>query len=176
MSLSAKLVFRLPGTVLLLLLLPACGYQLVGHGRNLPEHIRNISVPIFKNVSTEYGLEKVLTYAVIDQFDRHGGYQIVRSDVESDAILKGIIRRYDYYPIRRSDLTISEYRVTITTHVELYDQVEKQIFWQDDNFIFTQKYSVEGSISAFQDNRNQAWQDAAEDFAETLVSVILEGF
>jgi len=112
-------------------------------------------------MTTEYGLEKLLTYATTEEFERHGGYRIVPQEEAADAVLRGVIRRYDYYPIRRADFTIAEYRITIVMTVELYDLVEKRIFWRDDNFVFTQKYSVEGRVSSFQDSRNQAWQEAA---------------
>jgi hypothetical protein len=65
----------------LLLLLAAfsagCGYSF--HG-NLPEHIKTVAVPIFKNQSDVPGFENAITSAVISAFSSGGWLRVVPMD------------------------------------------------------------------------------------------------
>ena len=46
-----------------------CGYTLQG---NLPEHLKTVSVPVFKNKTTEAGAESTITAAVVNAFTSNG--------------------------------------------------------------------------------------------------------
>ena len=72
-------------------LLGGCGYTLQG---NLPDHLKTVSVPVFKNRTTEPGAESTITSAVVNAFTTNGRLQGGRRSTEADSILEGEIIGY----------------------------------------------------------------------------------
>jgi hypothetical protein len=50
------------------------------------------------------------------------------------------------------------------------------VIWRADNYVFRETYEVELGEGGFLDREEEAIRDAAERFAETMVSDLLEGF
>ena len=50
--------------VALALILGVCGYKPAGKGKGLPDNIRTVAVPVFKNSSQNYRVEQRFTNAV----------------------------------------------------------------------------------------------------------------
>jgi hypothetical protein len=50
------------------------------------------------------------------------------------------------------------------------------VLWQNDRYVFRQSYPITVSETEYIDLGDQALQEAAERFAETMVSDLLEGF
>ena len=169
-----RLIFSL--MCLWLLVISGCGYHLVGQGSSLPDHIKKIVVPIFKNKTYEYGLENIITKEVIDAFDKRAGVVIVKASEKADAILEGEIIEYKYVPSTNSQRKVTQYYINITASVRLRDLVKQKVYWEDPNFNFHEIYKLTGGLSSIQINRKKAWEDAAKDFAESVASVLLEGF
>ena len=57
--------------IIISLFFSACGYRFAGSG-NLPEGIQTIAIDIFKNRTTETGLENTITNDLIYEFTRKG--------------------------------------------------------------------------------------------------------
>jgi hypothetical protein len=161
---------------ILLMTVTGCGYHLAGQGSSLPAHLKNIAIPIFQNRSFEYGLENILTQEIVDAFNRRAGVQTVKNVSEADAILEGDIIEYKYVPTLNSQRKVTQYYIQITASVRLRDLVKDTVYWEDNAFVFHQIYKVTGELSSTDANRQKAWTDAGEDFAESLASVLLEGF
>jgi len=159
-----------------LFLLAGCGYRLVGLGNSLPEHIKKIHIGVFKNRSYEYGLESVLTQEVVRAFDKRAGIIVVKEQSEADASLEGEIAEYEYVPSVNSQRKVTQYYINIRAEIRFRDLIKDEVYWEDKNFMFSEIYKVTGGLSTIQANRQKAWQDAAEDFAETIAGVLLEGF
>ena len=51
-----------------------------------------------------------------------------------------------------------------------------EVLWSNDRYIFRESYPVEVSEADYFDREDQAIEEAAERFAETMVSDLLEGF
>jgi hypothetical protein len=51
-------------------LFSGCGYHLVGYGSALPQHIRTISIPVFKNISPEPNIHRDATDVIRQAFIR----------------------------------------------------------------------------------------------------------
>jgi len=67
------------------LLLAGCGYSTRG---SLPDHIRTVAVPIFKNRTLEPGVETAITSGVVNAFSSGGRLRVVPAE-EADALLEG---------------------------------------------------------------------------------------
>lgn len=153
-----------------------CGYSLTGLGNSLPPHMSNIMVTIFQNETYEYGLESIITQELMSSFDRRSGIEIVQNLNDADAVLEGNIKKYEYVPTLNAQREVTQYYINIVAEVRLKDLVDENIYWENKNYRFHEVYKISDGLSFIQSNRQQAWQDAAEDFAESIASVLLEGF
>src|SRR5213593_1212202 len=82
-----KLAGVLLAGVLLAWMSGGCGYTLQG---NLPGDLKTVSVPVFKNRTTEAGAESTITSAVVNAFTTNGRLRVVALD-KADSVLEGEI-------------------------------------------------------------------------------------
>jgi outer membrane lipopolysaccharide assembly protein LptE/RlpB len=154
-----------------------CGYHLAGTGSSLPEHINTIGVPIFANNTQGYEVEQKITQAVSTLLIQRGKYKILPDAEGTDALLKGTITSISLVPITfNADGRAREYNVIITAKVTFTDQLDDKILFTNPGFVFRGQYEIDQSQIAYFDRQSQAVDDIAEDFAESVVSAILEGF
>ena len=64
----------LSGALLLVAAAGGCGYSL---RVNLPDHLKTVSVPVFRNQTTEAGVESTITSAVVNAFTSSGRLKVV---------------------------------------------------------------------------------------------------
>ena len=160
-------------------LLAGCGYALVGKSNNLlPPTVHTLSVPAFVNKTTRVELEQRVTQAVADEFVSRGRLRLVRSEKDADVILRGSIDSFGIFPIAFNQQgRATQYQVAITANIELLDhRNEDKVMWKNDQYRFTENYQVNiESTDAF-DQETRAIQDIAVQFAQSLVTNLLEGF
>jgi hypothetical protein len=156
-----------------------CGYALVGKSNNLlPPTVHTLSVPAFVNKTTRVELEQRVTQAVADEFVSRGRLRLVRSEKDADVILRGSIDSFGIFPIAFNQQgRATQYQVAITANIELLDhRNEDKVMWKNDQYRFTENYQVNiESTDAF-DQETRAIQDIAVQFAQSLVTNLLEGF
>ena len=71
---------------------------------------------------------------------------------------------------------MTQYYINITAEVRLRDLVEDDVYWENKSYRFHEVYRISDGLSTIQANRQNAWQEASEDFAESIASILLEGF
>jgi outer membrane lipopolysaccharide assembly protein LptE/RlpB len=174
-------MFKMKRSLLLAILLPlvfnGCGYHLAGTGTSLPQHIHTIGVPIFANNTQGYEVEQKITGNVITVLIQRGKYDVKPEAQNVDAVLKGTINSLSLVPVVfNSDGRAREYNVIISCKVTFTDEVQKKILFQNPGFVFRGQYEIDQSELAFFDRQSQAIDEIARDFAESVVSAILEGF
>ena len=159
------------------LYLAACGYQLAGRGTFLPEHIKKIGIPLFENHTPRPDLEMKMTEKIQEEFITRGNYQIVSSEDEVDALLKGEILSYNLNP-RSADAEgrATSYTVIIRARVYFKDMVRDQVIWENPNFVFREDFQISENIQDYYDQEIEAINLSVESFARNIVSTILEGF
>jgi hypothetical protein len=121
-------------------LLSGCAYSFSGSA--LPSHIKTLAVPVFRNETLEYDLERELTEEVIAAFVRDNHLRIV-GEGRADAVLLGRIVGYENKIFAYSSgETVEEYIVTLTVAVALKDQAENKELWKSDRLTATATYAV----------------------------------
>jgi hypothetical protein len=156
---------------------PACGYRLAGHNQLLPPQIKTIGILPFTNTTRRTEVDQRITEQVTQTFISRGGYRALPTAQGADAVLKGEVTGYDVNPVKVGrDGRATAYEVIITASVELKDATTEKVYFRSDHFIFKQQYEVSRSTSQFIDTEIVAIQDVAHDFAESVVTSILEGF
>jgi len=168
--------------VLCVFVTPGCGYSLAGRGSFLPSYIRTIGIPAFINRTPIFNLETMLTQKVRAEFIGRGKYQILPQDTGVDALLTGEVTAVNIQPASLNPQQLaSRYALTMTARIELRDQRENKILWENPSVMFRQEYEATSGRSAtdpaafFQQNTN-ALENLSTEFARTIVSAILEAF
>ena len=159
-----------------------CGYALAGRGSFLPDYIETISIPMFDNNTTIFEVEQLLTQEVREVFIGRGSYRVStdESDVDVDALLSGTIRSISISPASfTGDQQVSRYVFTLVASIEFTDLTTDDVLWENPGLVFSDEYEVaSGGVeaSSFFGQRSNAVERLAGDFAETVVSSILEAF
>lgn len=153
-----------------------CGYHLRGTGSALPEHIKKINIPMFKNSTTRFELDLKLTQKVIDELVARGKVEITDDRSSAEAVLSGEIISFTANPIAFSgEATADRYNITIVAKILLRDIVKNKNIFSNPNFVYQEEYEVPEGMD-FETVETEAIDKVAEKFAKTLMITILEGF
>jgi outer membrane lipopolysaccharide assembly protein LptE/RlpB len=170
----------LVGVALLGALLPAaagCGYRLAGRNQLLPPTVRVIGVPPFENKTRRPEIEQRITEQVTATFIQRGGYRTTASEAGADAVLRGEVTGYDVTPVSVGpDGRANRYEVVITASVQLDTVPGGEVLFRSSHFMFKKQYDVQGNVVNFFDQEIVAIEQIARDFAQSVVTSILEGF
>ena len=160
-----------------------CGYVLAGRGSFLPDYIETIGIPMFENNTQAFEVEQLLTQEVRQEFIGRGQYRVVAETTDVDAVLEGTIQNIAIQPASfTGDQQVSRYVFTLTVRIEFRDLTTDDVLWANPALVFRDEYEVASgggatpSVSAFFGQRSNAVERVAVDFAETVVSSILEAF
>src|SRR4030095_8242095 len=154
-----------------------CGYRLAGRNQLLPPTIRTIAIPPFENHTRRPGIEQRITEQVTATFIERGGYRTTARETGADAVLTGLVTGYDVTPVSvGSEGRATRYEVVITASVELSSLPAREVLFRSSHFVFKKQYNVEDPSLTFFNQEIVAIDEIAKDFAQSVVSSILEGF
>jgi len=158
-------------------LLAGCGYHLTGHTTSLPPSIKKIGVPIFVNKTDRPELEQKITGYLISHFLTRGRYEIVASDEGVDAVLRGELSTFVQSPVTINEQgRATRYEILINARATLVGTSDDKVLWQDDHFLFRRQYDVSEQVGGVISQESVALEEVCNDFAESVVTSILEGF
>lgn len=170
---------RCSGLILLCILLnTGCGYHTVGHTVQLPENVKTIAIPAFKNATLTYRVEQMLTAAVVREFTTRTHYRILNNAGEdADATLIGTVLSTVATPLTYDTATgrAASVLIVVSMKVTLTDRSGK-VLYQNPSYVFREQYEVSQDLASFFEEDTPAYRRLSQDFARTLVSNILEGF
>jgi outer membrane lipopolysaccharide assembly protein LptE/RlpB len=164
--------------ILLSSLAVACGYHTAGHAAAIPQDVRTIAIPAFVNQTHTYKIEQMLTAAVVREMVTRTNYHVIsRAGDDADATLRGTVLSTYTTPLTYDSTTgrAASVLVVISMSVSLQDKQGKVIY-QNPSYLFREQYEVSRDPSSFFEEDTPALQRLSRDFAQTLVSNILEGF
>jgi outer membrane lipopolysaccharide assembly protein LptE/RlpB len=157
--------------------LPGCGYHTAGHAVQLPENVKTIAIPAFKNETLTYHIEQMLTASVVREFNLRTRYRILYEAADPDATLSGTVLSTVASPLTYDTATgrAASVLVVVSMRVSLTDRGGK-VLYQNPAYLFREQYEVSQDLSSFFEEDSPAFRRLSQDFARTLVSDILEGF
>jgi outer membrane lipopolysaccharide assembly protein LptE/RlpB len=156
----------------------ACGYHTAGHAVQLPENVKTIAIPAFKNETVTYRIEQMLTSSVVREFTTRTHYRILNDPSETaDATLRGTVLSTTASPLTYDTSTgqAASVLVVVSMKVTLTDRSGK-VLYQNPAYLFREQYEVSQDLNSFFEEDTPAFRRLSQDFARTLVSNILEGF
>jgi outer membrane lipopolysaccharide assembly protein LptE/RlpB len=163
----------------LLLILAGCGYHTAGSATHLPPDIGTIDVTIFQTDVIAYHTEVAFTDAVVRELTNRTKDRVTQSNRPrvADATLRGTILTQTITPLTYNSQTgqTSSYLITITASAVLTDASGK-VLYSNDHFRFHSQYQETADLSSFIQEDSPAVQRMAHDFAQSLVSDLMESF
>jgi lipopolysaccharide assembly LptE-like protein len=159
------------------MIVDVCGYKQAGKGKSLPANIKTIAVPVFQNSSLKYRVEQRFTRAVIEEIlKRARALRVVTNQEDADAVLNGDIRGF------RAGGSILDDRgrtrvwdVRIIVSVVVRDLKTHRILFENPRMAFEGEYQLSDDPQSFFNEENPAVDRIAKDFAQTIVSTLMEG-
>ena len=162
----------------LMLSLVGCGYHQAGSATHIPADVRTLAVPIFATRATAYHTEAAFTEATIRELNTRTKYHILNTDSDSaDATLHGTILSQTVAPLTYDASTgeSSSYLITITARVLLVAH-DGHVLYRNDAIVYHEQYQSTEDLSGFIQEDNHAVGRVAKDFAQAVVSDMLESF
>lgn len=161
------------GLVLAALLLAGCGYGTRG---SLPDHIKTVAVPIFKNRTLEPGVESAITSGVVNAFTNGGRVKVVPLD-QADAILDGEVVGYSLDGLAFDrNANVRAYRLRLVLNVEFRDVRRSALLWRQEGLEETSDFQVEGQVSDTVARGQGAVLQAASEIGRKVVNLAVDRF
>jgi outer membrane lipopolysaccharide assembly protein LptE/RlpB len=155
-----------------------CGYHTAASAAHLPDTVHTLAVPVFQNTTQSYHTEVAFTQAIIKEFSSRTSYHLVPgNDPDADATLQGTITQYQVVPLTYNSQTgqSSSFLITVKARIVLTDRNHKTLY-QNSNYLFRQQYETTQDLVTFVQEDPAAVQRLSRDFAQAVVSDILESF
>ena len=172
-------VFRLVSASAAFLLLSGCGYHTLGSAAHIPEDVHTIAVPFFENRTQFSHTEVTLTQATVRELNTRTKFHVLpREDQgDADAVLKGTVLSETIVPYTYNVTSgqSSSYMITLTASVSLTDR-DGRVLYRHDGYIFHQQYEATSDLATFVQEDSPAMGRLSRDFAQSLVSDMLESF
>ena len=180
MQISLRIKRVSPAFVLGLLALAGCGYHRVGAATHIPANIHTLAVPIFQSKVQGFNTETIFTAAMVRELNTRTGYRVLTSDrgaYDADAVLHGTILKQTVAPLTYdpSSGQTSSYLVSVTASVEL-DAHDGTVLYRNDAFAWREQYQSTQDLSGFVQEDGAAVRRMGRDFAQAVVSDMLESF
>jgi outer membrane lipopolysaccharide assembly protein LptE/RlpB len=169
----------------ILLPLAGCGYHQVGSATHVGADVRTVSVPIFHSKVQAYNTETAFTEAVVRELNTRTRYRVLTNvspaspatQQAADATLRGTILTEAVTPLTYDAASgqTSSYLVNITADVELVGH-DGAVLYRNNAFVWREQYQSTQDLSGFVQEDSAAVRRMARDFAQALVSDMMESF
>jgi outer membrane lipopolysaccharide assembly protein LptE/RlpB len=155
-----------------------CGYHTAGHAAAIPDNIRTIAVPAFASRTQTFKIEQILTAAFIQELVTRTHYRVVNQPSEAaDATLSGTVLAASSTPLTYDSQTgrAASAVVVVTMKVILTDR-QGRVLYQNPSYLFREQYQISSDLATFFEEDSPAFERLARQFAQTLVSNLLEAY
>jgi hypothetical protein len=154
-------------SIISLVLLVACGYQMVGKETHVPPGLSSIAIPTFKNETFEPGIEIQCTQAFLNEFIQDRRVKVV-SRAEADSILEGVVKSFTIYSVAydRSGFVL-QYQIGVVVDLSLKDRTGK-VLWEEKGLGESQWFRASSSGVTNEAAKQVAIQKTAGSMAERI--------
>ena len=160
------------------LALASCGYRFAGTDNELPKTVHTVSIPAFSNLTTRYKLTDQLPEAISREFISRTRYRVVPDPNAADAVLRGSVLNYSFYPTVFDPKTFraafAELHVTLS--VTLTERATGKVLFSRPNFDVRETYQISPDAQQYFEESEPALRRAGQQVARSIVSAVLENF
>jgi outer membrane lipopolysaccharide assembly protein LptE/RlpB len=155
------------------MLATGCGYSLRG---NLPAHIKSVAVPVFRNRTSEPGVENFLTAAVVEAFSTNGRLRVARPE-QADSILEGEVIGYQVASIAYDPrANVQQYRLMVTLNLRFRDVRRDEVLFEQQNLQERADFRTQGAVAQTISREETALRQAATEIARAIVALAVDRF
>jgi hypothetical protein len=156
----------------------SCGYHVAGKANMIPDNIRSIGIPPFRNATTRYKLTERFPSLLTREFLSRTKYQILPDAEGADAVLQGTINAVLAFPVLFDAATgrASGVQVQVVIAITLLNKRTGTYLYNNPGFDFRQRYEISTDPLAFFDESTPAFERMGRDLAATVVTAVLENF
>lgn len=157
----------------------ACGYRVRSSVGNIPGGVHSLGIPTFRNLTSQYKIEQMISQAVLNEFSERTRVRINSSRSGVDAVLLGEIRGVSAVPVTfgtqstGSQTFGTTFLVTVQIGARLVRTGDSSVVWRNDDFLYTERYVLNSNVRDFFSEENPALERLARSFAASLVASIL---
>ncbi|HEY0783824.1 MAG TPA: LptE family protein [Thermoanaerobaculia bacterium] len=160
-----------------MLQLAGCGYALVGRGNSLPADIKQVYLKPLENRTPRSQIEQYLTRAIADEMVKRRRFNIIATPQGEDADLSGAVVAFGATPVTfDASGRATQYEISFTVQIVFKRRGADKPIWSNSHYSFRESYPIDVSQVDYFDRENATIQKAAQQFAPTMVSDLLEGF
>ena len=146
----------------------------------LPSRIHTIAVPAFQREgrALRYKIESRFTEAVMNEIIQRGrGLRVQSTREGADAVIDGTIKDFTFSGVLLDNSGRARvFEVTITAAVTVRDQTENRVLYDNQNYVFRGEYEFANDPRSFFNEEDPAIERIARNFAESLISTLVNGF
>jgi hypothetical protein len=157
-----------------------CGYRLRSSAGKMPYGIQSLGIPTFRNLTTQYKIEQIISSAVLREFALRTQIPVNSKNSGVDAVLTGEIKNINSTPVTFGTQTVgsqtfgSTFMITIRMNVQLKRMSDSSIIWKNENLVYREQYVLNANIKDFFSEENPALDRLARSFAASLASTVLD--
>lgn len=173
-----RMKLRLALFLLASTLITGCGYHTAGSATHIPPGVQTLAVPIFSTRTQAYHTEMAFTQAVIREVNTRTRYKVLNTDTsDADATLRGTIVSQTITPLTydANSSQSSSYLVAVTASVVLTAH-DGRVLYRNDAVTFREQYQSTQDVNTFIQEGSPAVSRMARDFAQTVVSDVINSF
>jgi hypothetical protein len=158
--------------VLLVLLLPGCGYRLANKNLNGGQG-QTIAVPAFINRTTTYRIEQRIAEAVRQELSRRTRYRVVTDDT-GDVVMSGEVLAYNAVPVifNQSGRGYA-YEMLVDLKVRIAETKTGKVLFQNDRFTYREVFELSTNSAEFVPEDSPALERLSRRFASSLVGTLI---
>jgi hypothetical protein len=171
-------IVRLVLLVLSALALTSCGYRVSGHSDLLPKSIKTIAIPAFGNVTQRYRLTELMPRALTREFISRTRYQVVAEPENADAVLKGAVVNYMFFPtvVDQQSGRAAGVQILVVLQLILVENATGKTLFNRPNMEVRNRYEIAVDPRAYFEESDLALERVSRDVARSVVSSVLEAF
>jgi hypothetical protein len=164
--------------LLLALVLTSCGYKVAGKSDLLPDTIHTIAIPAFANATIQYKLTDLMPQAVAREFITRTRYRVVDDAERADAVLRGTILGFAFYPTifddERQRANVAEMRVNL--QLTLVERATGKVLFEKPNMEVSEVYQISPDAAKYFEESEPALRRASERVSRQIVTWVLQNF
>lgn len=160
------------------LFVSSCGYHVSGHSDLLPASIKTVAIPAFGNVTGRYRLTEMMPGALTREFITRTRYKVVADENEADAVLRGAVVNYMFFPsvIDQQSGRAAGVQVLVVLQLHLVERASGKVLYTQPAMEVRNRYEIAIEPKAYFEESDLALERVSRDVARTVVSSVLENF
>ena len=147
----------------------------------LPGGIESVGIPTFRNLTSQYRIEQIISKAVLKEFTLRTQVPVNSRSTGVDSVLMGEIVGMNSTPVTFGTQKVGSqtfgatFMISVRLSAKLVRLKDSAVLWQNDSFLYREPYVLNANVSDFFSEENPALERLARDFAASLASTILGG-